>query len=64
MSVKFVSKAVDENGDGLDVERVVQVGNGGTSGIVTDDSDTFRLDNVESEVVVYVLLFTDVEGTT
>ena len=39
------------------------MGNGGTSGIVTDDSDTFRLDNVESEVVVYVLLFTDVEGT-
>jgi hypothetical protein len=26
MSETFVSKAVDENGDGLDVERVVQVG--------------------------------------
>jgi len=35
---KFVSKAVDENGDGLDVSRVVQVGSGGTSGVGTDDS--------------------------
>ena len=50
MSEKFVSKAVDENGDWLDVERVVQVGSGGTSGMVTDDSETFRLDNLESEV--------------
>ena len=24
---------------------------GGTSGMVTDDSETFRLDNLESEVV-------------
>jgi hypothetical protein len=39
------------------------VANGGTSGIVTDDSDTFGLDNLESELVVHVLLFTDVEGT-
>ena len=29
MSEKFVSKVVDENGDGLDVKRVVQVGSGG-----------------------------------
>jgi hypothetical protein len=29
MSEKFVSKAVDENGDGLDVQKVVQVGGGG-----------------------------------
>jgi len=27
------------------------VGNGGTFGVVTDDSETFRLDNLESEVV-------------
>jgi hypothetical protein len=27
------------------------VGNRGTSGMVTDDSETFRLDNLESEVV-------------
>ena len=28
----------------------MQVGIGGTSGMLTDDSDTFRLDNLESEV--------------
>jgi hypothetical protein len=28
----------------------VQVGSGGMSGMVTDDSETFRLDNLESEV--------------
>ena len=27
------------------------MGNGGTSGIVTDDSETFRLDNMEFEIV-------------
>ena len=27
------------------------MGSGGTSGIVTDDSEIFRLDNLESEVV-------------
>jgi hypothetical protein len=27
------------------------VGSGGTSGVFTDDSETFRLDNLESEVV-------------
>jgi hypothetical protein len=26
------------------------VGSGGTSGMVTDDSEAFRLDNLESEV--------------
>jgi hypothetical protein len=46
MSEKFVGKAVDENGDGLDV----QMGSGGTSGLVTEDSETFRLDNWESEI--------------
>ena len=51
MNEKFVTKSVDENGDGLDVYRVVQVGIGGTSGMVTDDSETFRLDNLESGVV-------------
>jgi hypothetical protein len=52
MSETFVSKAVDDNGDGLDVCRVVQVGSGGTSGMVTADSETFRLDNTECEVVM------------
>ena len=28
----------------------MQVGTGGASGMVTDDSETFRLDNLESEV--------------
>jgi len=42
---------VDENGDGLDVYRVVKVGIMGMSGMVTDDSETFRLDKLESEVV-------------
>jgi len=51
MSEKFVRKAVNENGDGLDVWRAVQVGSEGTSGVVTDDSETFRLDNLESKVV-------------
>ena len=27
------------------------MGNGGVSGMATDDSETFRLDNLESEVV-------------
>jgi len=31
--------------------RVVQVGSGGTSGMLTDDSETFRPDNMESGVV-------------
>jgi hypothetical protein len=43
MSETFFSKAEDENGDGLDVERVVQVGSGDTSGMVTEDSETFSL---------------------
>ena len=51
MSEKFVSKAVDENGDGFDIQKVVQVGSGGTSGMVTDDSETFRLDRLEYETV-------------
>jgi len=51
MSEKYVSKAVDDNGNGLDVWSVVQVGSGGTSGMLTDDSETFRLDNMESGVV-------------
>jgi len=48
MSEKFVSNAVDDNGDGLDVERVVQVGSGSASGMVTAESETFRLGSLES----------------
>jgi hypothetical protein len=50
MSEKFGCKSLDENGDGLDVYTVVQVGSGDTSGMVTDDSEIFRLENMESEV--------------
>jgi hypothetical protein len=51
MSEKFVSKAVDEMGDGLDVYRDVQVGTGGgggSAGRVTDVPAIFRQDNLES----------------
>ena len=42
---------MDEDADGLDVWRVVPVGIGGTSVIVTDYSKTLRLDNLKSVVV-------------
>ena len=51
MREKFVIKSVDENGDGLDVQKDVQVGSGGESGTVTDDSETFRLDNLQYQAV-------------
>ena len=51
MSEKFVSKAMDEKGDGLNVYKVVQLESGGTSRMVIDDSEVFRLDNLELEVV-------------
>jgi hypothetical protein len=50
MSEKFVSKAVDEKGVGL----------GGTSGMVTDDSETFRLDNLETVIVGETSMFAPV----
>ena len=34
------------------------MGSGGTSGVVTDDSETFRLGNLESEVVGETSIFT------
>ena len=40
MSEKFGCNSVDDNGDGLTVYSVVQLGGGGTSGVVTDDSET------------------------
>jgi hypothetical protein len=42
---------VDEIADGLIVYSVVQVGSGGTPGVITDDSETLWLDNLEYEVV-------------
>ena len=50
MSEKFIGNAVDDNGDGLDVERVVQVRSGSASGMVTAESEIFRLGNLEYEV--------------
>ena len=61
---------MDENGDGLNIQRGVQVGSEGSSGMVTDDSETFRLHNVESEVAggacmtglyAYVVTHTEVQ---
>jgi len=51
MIEKFVSKEADGNRDGLDVQRVVQIESGGTSEMVSDDWETFRIDNVESVTV-------------
>jgi hypothetical protein len=48
---EFDSKGVGENGDGLDVYSVVEVGSGGMAELVTDGSETFRPDSLESEVV-------------
>jgi hypothetical protein len=48
---KFGCKSVDDYMDGFIVQSVVQVGNVSTSGIITDDSETFGLDNFEFEVV-------------
>jgi len=39
MSEKFGSKSVNDKEDGLNVWRVVQVGCGGTPGMVTDDME-------------------------
>ena len=42
---------MDDNWDGLNVQNVVQVGSGSAFGIITDDSETLGLDNLEFEVV-------------
>ena len=34
-------KSVDDKGDGITIYSVVQVGSGGTSGTITDESETF-----------------------
>ena len=41
MSNKFGCQSVDDNGEGLNVYCVVQVGSGGTSGMITDDREIF-----------------------
>ena len=42
---------MDEKGNGMDTLRVVKMGSGGTSEVVTDVSEAFRLDILKSEVV-------------
>jgi hypothetical protein len=53
MGEKFGRKVVGENGKGLGVYRELcsRERSGGMSGMVNGDSETFRLDNLESEVV-------------
>ena len=51
VSKKFGCKSVDDKVDGLIIYSVVQVGSGGTPGMITDYSETFWLDNLECEVV-------------
>jgi hypothetical protein len=46
MNEKFGCKSVNENADS--VEQVVSAG---TSGVITDDSETLWFDNLESEVL-------------
>ena len=41
MSKNFGLKSLDDNADGLSVQSVVQVGSGGTAGVIADDSETF-----------------------
>ena len=40
-----------DNWDELSVYGIVQVGSGGTSGMITDGSEILGLDNLEFEVV-------------
>jgi hypothetical protein len=51
VSKTFGCKSVDGNGDGFSVQSVVQVGSETASGIITDDSETLGLDNLEFVVV-------------
>jgi hypothetical protein len=42
---------VDDNWDGLKVRSVVQMGVGNAFGIITNDSETLGLDNLEFDLV-------------
>ena len=48
VSSKFGCKSVDNIADRFIVYSVVQVGSGGMPGMVTDNSETFLMDNLES----------------
>jgi hypothetical protein len=51
VSKKFGCKSEDDKGDELIDNSTVQVGSGGKPRIITDDSETFWLDNVKSELL-------------
>ena len=51
MSKTFGCNSVDGDWDGFNVQSVVQFGIGSASGIITDDSETLWLDNLEFELV-------------
>jgi hypothetical protein len=40
VSKKFGCKSVDDNVGGLNVQSVMQMGSGGTPGMIIDDSET------------------------
>jgi hypothetical protein len=52
VSKKSGCKSVDDNWDGFNVYSVVQVGSLSASGLITVDSETLGLDNLELEVDV------------
>jgi hypothetical protein len=50
-SKTFGCNSVDGDWDGYNVQSVMRLGNGSASRIITDDSETLGLDNLEFEVV-------------
>ena len=61
---KICCESVDDDGDGLNVKSVVQMEGGGRSGIITGDSETLGLDNLQSEVVRGACIFLSVRFRT
>ena len=51
MSRKLGCESVEDVWDGLNVQSVLQMGSGGTSAVISDDSYTLVSDNLEFEVV-------------
>jgi hypothetical protein len=51
VSKTFGCKLVDGDWDGFSVQYVLKLESGSAEGIITDDSETLGLDNLESEVV-------------
>jgi hypothetical protein len=57
VSKQFGCKSVDDNGGGLNVYSVVQVGSGGTSGVITDDSEIFFEYNLPKNSITQIYPF-------